>query len=467
LEIPRASLTAGSRGCLKRRAKPRPVCDAANPTTSCNAANPTAVVNRPACKTMLADTIEALLKIALVLGGVMTASAYLVLVERWIAAWVQDRLGPNRVGIPLTNIRLWGLGQPIADGVKLMLKGEAVPEHVDKPIYYLAPAVIFVGAILVFAVIPFGSVLPAGIFPENWNVRQPIALVIAPQLDVGLIYVLAVGGIAVYGVVLGGWGSNNKYSFFGAIRSAAQLISYEIPLGLGILGVVLATGSLRLEEIIGRQAESGWWNVFLQPLGFVVFTVAAFAEATRLPFDLPEAEQELVGGYHTEYSGIKLMLFLVSEFLHMIAAAFLMVVLFLGGWHIWGLTDGVDSPGGDLVTWPVAVLRVIVLLGKVLAVILFFMIARWSWPRFRFDQLMQMAWKVMIPWGLANLVLVAIWVEYGGRIAEAIGVHWEVCMALAGFAVLFAVWVVTVLTNPSRTDNRPRRDLPVPSFLED
>ncbi len=416
---------------------------------------------------MLAQTIEALVKIGLVLGGVMTASAYLVLVERWIAAWVQDRLGPNRVGIPLTNIRLWGLGQPIADGVKLMLKGEAVPKHVDKPLYYLAPAVVFLGAILVFAVIPFGSVLPRGIFPESWQLHEPIELVIAPQLDVGMIYVLAVGGIAVYGVVLGGWGSNNKYSFFGAIRSAAQLISYEIPLGLGILGVVLATGSLRLDAIIAQQADSGWWNIVQQPLGFLVFTVAAFAEATRLPFDLPEAEQELVGGYHTEYSGIKLMLLLVSEFLHMIAAAFLMVVLFLGGWHIWGLTDGIDSPGGELVTWPVAVLRVVIMLAKVLAVILFFMIARWSWPRFRFDQLMQMAWKVMIPWGLANLGVVAIMIEYGDRIGAATGIDWRIWMALIGFATLIIVWAATVIADPSRTDNRPRRDLPVPSFLAD
>ncbi len=416
---------------------------------------------------MLAQTIEALVKIGLVLGGVMTASAYLVLVERWIAAWVQDRLGPNRVGIPLTNIRLWGMGQPIADGVKLMLKGEAVPKHVDKPLYYLAPAVVFLGAILVFAVIPFGSVLPRGIFPESWQLHEPIELVIAPQLDVGMIYVLAVGGIAVYGVVLGGWGSNNKYSFFGAIRSAAQLISYEIPLGLGILGVVLATGSLRLDAIIAQQADSGWWNIVQQPLGFLVFTVAAFAEATRLPFDLPEAEQELVGGYHTEYSGIKLMLLLVSEFLHMIAAAFLMVVLFLGGWHIWGLTDGIDSPGGELVTWPVAVLRVVIMLAKVLAVILFFMIARWSWPRFRFDQLMQMAWKVMIPWGLANLGVVAIMIEYGDRIGAATGIDWRIWMALIGFATLIIVWAATVIADPSRTDNRPRRDLPVPSFLAD
>ena len=173
-----------------------------------------------------------------------------------------------------------------------------------------------------------------------------------------MIYVFAVGSIAVYGVVLGGWASNNKYSFLGGLRSSAQFISYELPLGLGILGVVLASGSLRLDTIIAQQAQTGVWNCFLQPLGFLVFCVASFAEAARLPFDLPEAEQELVGGYHTEYSGIKLMMYLVAEFLHMITASFLIVILFLGGWHFWGLTDGSTDPAATLVTWVVAVLRI-------------------------------------------------------------------------------------------------------------
>ena len=281
----------------------------------------------------------------------------------------------------------------------------------DKALFLVAPVAIFVAALAAFAVIPFGSVIPAGVFPASWGIRNPIPLVVAPGLDVGMIYVFAVGSVAVYGVVLGGWASNDKYSFLGGMRSSAQLISYELPLGLGILGVVLASGSLRLDEIIARQAQSGVWNVFTQPLGFVVFCVAGFAEAARLPFDLPEAEQELVGGYHTEYSGVKLMMYMVAEFLHMITAAFLIVILFLGGWHFWGLTGA-----GDDVTWPVALLRVIVLLGKVMGVILFFMLARWSWPRFRFDQLMEIGWKVMIPWGLVNVVVVA-WIEYGGRLA--------------------------------------------------
>jgi NADH-quinone oxidoreductase subunit H len=411
---------------------------------------------------MLLITIEALVKIALLIGGLMTAAAYFVLLERWIAAWVQDRLGPNRVGIPLTKIRMFGLGQPIADGMKFIFKAEFTPGQVDKLMYFIAPVIIFTAAVVVFAVIPFGSVLPAGLFPESWGVKEPIRLVAAPGMDVGMIYVFAMGSLAVYGVVLGGWASNNKYSFLGGLRSSAQLISYELPLGLGIVGVVLVAGSLRLDAIIGQQARSGVWNVFAQPLGFVVFAVAAFAEAGRLPFDLPEAEQELVGGYHTEYSGIKLMMYLVADFLHMITASFLIVILFLGGWHFWGLTGGINSAGGDLVTWSTAILRIIVMLVKVMGVILFFMLARWSWPRFRYDQLMDIAWKVMIPCGLANLVVVAVWVEYGERLTKYVGLPWIWSLVFLDWIVLVTGWLVFTLLDPTAIDNHPRRSLIAP-----
>jgi len=396
-------------------------------------------------------SIEALAKIGILIGGAMGAAAYLVLVERWVAAWIQDRRGPNRVGIPLTRIPVFGLGQPIADGVKFIFKEEFTPARVDKFLYFLAPVVMFTAAVLAFAVVPFGSVEVPDVFPESWGIPSTIDLTVAPGLDVGLVYLFAVGGIAVYGVVLGGWASNNKYSLFGGLRSSAQLISYEIPLGLGILGIVLWAGSLRLDTIITQQAQSGVWNIVLQPLGFVVFLVAAFAEAGRLPFDLPETEQELVGGYHTEYSGMKLMMYLVSEFLHMILAAFLIVILFFGGWHFWGLTGG-----DEVVTWPVAMLRVIVLLAKVMAVILFFMVARWSWPRFRFDQLMDLAWKVMLPLGVVNLVVVAVWTEYAGPTAGAGSLGALVGMAAVGWATLIGSWLVVTWVAPATCDNRPR-----------
>ena len=399
---------------------------------------------------MLAIALAALAKIIVLLIGLMTAAAYLVLLERWIAAWVQDRVGPNRVGIPLTKIRLFGLGQPLADGLKFIFKEEYTPAHVDRALFVLAPISIMAAALAIFAVIPFGSVLPPLGVP---GVKDPIPLVVAPGIDVGLVYVFALSSIAVYGVILGGWASNNKYSFLGGLRSSAQLIAYEIPMGLGILGVVLYSGTLRLDRIIADQATSGVWNAAIQPLGLFVFVVASFAEAARLPFDLPEAEQELVGGYHTEYAGMKLLLFLIAEFLHMITAAFLIVILFLGGWHFWGLTGSSDTVG-----WFQAILRVVILSAKVLGVILFFMLVRWSWPRFRFDQLMSLAWKVMLPLGLVNLATLAVLTEYHRPIGKIILVEWVVAII---------AWAVAGILSPLSLDNSPRREIgPLDSEME-
>jgi len=396
------------------------------------------------------ETIAALVKIGLLVGGLMTAAAYLVLLERWIAAWVQDRRGPNRVGIPLTKIRLFGLGQPLADGLKIILKEDFTPKHVDKVLYNAAPLLILAASLAIFAAIPFGSVLPPLNIP---GLPDPVPFLVAPGLDVGVLWVFALSSIAVYGVLLGGWASNNKYGFLGGLRSSAQLLAYEIPLGLGLLGVVLAAGSLKLDVIMNAQAQSGIWYAFSQPLGFVVFMVASFAEAARLPFDLPEAEQELVGGYHTEYSGIRLLLFLVSEFLHMITASFLIVIMFLGGWHLWGLTGS-----GQEVSWAGAFIRCGVLSGKVLGVIVFFMLVRWSWPRFRFDQLMSLAWKVMLPLGIANLVAVATVEEFRPQLVEAIGQTWATLAVIAGPWALFFVSLITAgMLTPSGTDNRPIR----------
>lgn len=406
-----------------------------------------------------AIVIEALIKVALLVGGLMTAAAYFVLLERRIAAWTQDRVGPNRVGIPLTKIRLFGLGQPLADGVKMILKEEYTPAHVDKRLYVLAPVVILTAALAIFAVIPFGSVVPTqGLGLEKLGLgdfKEPIELVAAPGLDVGLIFVFALSSIAVYGVILGGWASNNKYSFLGGLRSSAQLIAYELPLGLALLGVVLVAGSLNLQEIITQQAKSGVWFAFAQPLGFVVFVVAAFAEAARLPFDLPECEQELVGGYHTEYAGLKLLLFLVAEFLHMITASFLIVILFLGGWHFWGLTGDTD----EISLWG-ALIRIAVLSLKICGLIVFFMVVRWSWPRFRFDQLMTLAWKVMLPLGVVNLVATAIFQEFRFQFPTDMSpTVWNLVSVLFGMAVALAAWYVTAMLNPLVTDNRPVRNL--------
>lgn len=400
----------------------------------------------------------AAVEIALILGGIMTAAAYFVLLERRVAAWVQDRHGPNRVGIPLTKIRLFGLGQPLADGLKMIFKEDYNPAQVDRPLYILAPLLIMTAALSAFAAIPMGSTIPA---IPGLGIEDPIPLVIAPKLDVGMLYVFALSSIAVYGVILGGWASNSKYSFLGGLRSSAQMIAYELPLGLGILGVALACHSLRLEAIIQQQADSGIWFAFSQPLGFLVFLVAAFAEAGRLPFDLTECEQELVAGYHTEYAGMKLVLFLTAEFIHMITASFLIVILFLGGWHVWGLTGASAEVG-----WFGALLRMGVLMLKTFGLIFFFMMIRWSWPRFRFDQLMSLAWKIMMPLGLFNLVAVAILLEVlhptvAGIWLDQHGGGWgrSLLVCGVGWLVLGLGFAMVGLTQPIVGDNRPRRNL--------
>jgi NADH-quinone oxidoreductase subunit H len=265
-------------------------------------------------------------------------------------------------------------------------------------------------------------------------------------------------------VILGGWASNNKYSFLGGLRSSAQFIAYELPMGLGLLGVVLAAGSLDLDQIIAAQTgadlggqPSGIWFALAQPLGFVVFLIAAFAEAARLPFDLPEAEQELIGGYHTEYSGMKLLLFLIAEFLHMITAAFLIVILFLGGWHLPWITG---DPTSMDISWLTALLRIGVLQAKIFLVILFFMLVRWSWPRFRFDQLMNLAWKIMLPLGLVNLVALAALYELRAIYdPDAASFLWGAIVYLGAWLVAALAWLVTSLANPLVTDNRPRTEL--------
>jgi NADH-quinone oxidoreductase subunit H len=322
-----------------------------------------------------------LITIVVVMGVLQLTCAYLIYVERKVAAYVQDRIGPNRVGP-------FGLLQPIADGLKFLLKEDVIPGHVDKLLFLLAPAIAVSTATLAFAVVPFG--------PTDTQPR----FIIAPGIDIGIVFIFAVSSLAVYAIILGGWSANNKYSFLGALRSSAQLVSYEIPLGMSILGVVLLTGSLNLERMIDHQVAYGW-NILYQPLAFLLFLTSAFAETNRLPFDLPEAEQELVGGYHTEYSALKFGMFFLGEYTHVITTSFLMSILFFGGWHF---------PGAGLLgngALGVAV-KVIVLALKVTLFVLFYMLVRWTVPRFRFDQLMGLTWKVLIPLALLNVVAVMV-----------------------------------------------------------
>src|SRR5262245_62174563 len=335
--------------------------------------------------------IGILLRMILVATLRLGAVAYLIYVERKVAAYAQDRIGPNRAGRELGIP--FGLLQPLADGAKMLLTEEVVPAYVTKPLYFLAPLIAMISALMGFAVVPFGPVGP----------DQIMNFQIAPNVNIGILYVFAIGSLAVYGVILAGWASNNKYAFIGALRSSAQLISYEIPLGLSILGMLLIAGSLDLNQIINWQ-DRKVWGVFVQPIGFLLFLVSAFAETNRLPFDLPESEQELVGGYHTEYSAMKFGMFFLGEYLHVITVSYLTVILFFGGWDLPFVSQ--DQTG-----FISAMLKVIVLLAKVAFMIFFIMWVRWTLPRFRYDQLMDLAWKSMIPLALVNLVVTAAIVQ--------------------------------------------------------
>ncbi len=356
--------------------------------------------------------ILAVVMVVALLGSV----AYCIYFERKIAGWVQDRFGPNRVGPR-------GLLQPIADGGKFLLKEDVVPGHVDKPLFILAPAIIFIVGFVGFAAIPWGGQLQLGDNLVDIQVATP---------DIGLLYILGVGSMGVYGVVLGGWASNNKYSLFGAIRATAQMLSYEIPMGICILVIVLTMGTLRLEAITLGQTECWWgvipqWNIFLHPLAFVVLFITLLAEANRTPFDLAEAEQELVGGYHTEYSALKFGMFFLAEYAHMITAGALISVLFLGGWHFpWIPWTQPDATGCLAV-----IMKVAVLAGKVAFFIFAMMWIRWTLPRFRFDQLMSVAWKGLIPITLALFVLATV-LLYTGQ-------HRSPVWALSGNAVILIV----------------------------
>jgi NADH-quinone oxidoreductase subunit H len=341
--------------------------------------------------------IFSVVKIAIVIGVVQGMVAYAVLAERKISAWIQDRVGPNRAAPPFVKaipglgpfmIRL-GLFQPLADGLKFMLKEDFTPAGVRKVYFWLAPAIAVIPSMLVIAVIPFGSQL---------GHQQ---MVIA-NLNVGILYTFGIVSLGVYGIVLAGYAANSKYPFLGGIRSSAQMISYEISMGMSVIPVFLIVGNLNLNQIIGWQAQHGWL-VLYSPLSFIIFLVAAFAETNRLPFDLPEAETELVGGYHTEYSSMKFALFFLGEYSNMIASAGIMVTLFFGGWTLpfWGL-------GHPATTLVAGIAHILVFVVKMLLFMVLFIWVRWMFPRFRYDQLMDLGWRKFVPLALVNILVTAV-----------------------------------------------------------
>ncbi|ACD82275.1 complex I subunit 1/NuoH family protein [Candidatus Methylacidiphilum infernorum] len=362
---------------------------------------------------MVIFIVSTLVKIILVVGILLGVVAYTVLAERKICAAIQDRVGPNRVGLPFLKSRLWGLGQPIADAFKLMLKEQFVPRVVKKFYYSLAPFFVIVPPLIIIGFIPFASIDPVTLSSLKIIIPQPGVII---NSGTGVLWAFAISSLSVYGIVLAGWSSNSKYAFLGGIRSTAQMISYEVALGFSIIPVFLLTGSLNFSEIVQYQIEHGWllfpflgkhpdfrlfvfWPFLF--LSFLIFMVALFAETNRAPFDLPESEQELVAGYNTEYGGMKFGMFFLGEYAAMIAASSLIITLFLGGWS---LPFGWLSEGKSL---GVILLQALVFLLKILIFLFLFIWVRWTLPRFRYDQLMNLGWKIFLPLAMVNIGCVA------------------------------------------------------------
>ncbi len=327
---------------------------------------------------MLEIAIITLIKAGLLVFVLLTAFAYITYIERRVLAWAQLRVGPNRVGP-------FGLLQPLADGVKIAFKEDLVPLEADKVLYTIAPAITFVVALLAFAVIPFGTHVDI----SRWRIDFHIA-----DVNVGVLYLLAISSLGVYGITLAGWSSNNKYSMLGGIRSSAQMLSYELPLGLSVVSVLLLSGSLRLGDIV--DAQKSVWFAAVQPVSFLLFLTCGLAEINRAPFDLPEAESELVAGFHTEYASMKFAMFFMAEYINMLTVCALATTMFLGGWR---------GPAPDFLPWLWPILW---FTAKVCALVFVFMWIRATWHRFRYDKLMKFGWKFLLPLALVNVMVTAI-----------------------------------------------------------
>ncbi|MFQ5536549.1 MAG: NADH-quinone oxidoreductase subunit NuoH [Gemmatimonadota bacterium] len=375
--------------------------------------------------------IAMILKVTVVFGIVMLVVAYTTLAERRISAWIQDRTGPNRVGP-------FGLLQPIADGIKNFLKEETLPATANKIFFMLGPMLTMVPALVLFAVIPFAAPLPT-----PWGVVD----MIVADVPIGILYVLAIASLGVYGLVLGGWSSNNKYAFLGGLRASAQMVSYEVPLGLAVVAVLLLAGDVTLTEMVWRQQQLDMWFALPLSLAFILFITSAFAESNRLPFDMPEAESELVTGYHTEYSSMKFSMYMIAEFGHMVTASALMATLFFGGWDLPGTWDdafwyqgqlikdcvisaGACVPGTEVAAHPAVWKSLATFLGFGLKTAFFLVVyiwVRWTLPRFRYDQVMALGWKVLLPTALAYVMLVAGSI----LVLDTLGVSWGFWFGLA------------------------------------
>ena len=374
---------------------------------------------------MTQDLVIALVYIAYAIGMLMTFGTLLTWVERKQAAVMSDRMGANRayVRLPFTQVKLvWlGLFHGIADGIKMLMKEDFKPRTEDWFAYAVAPWVVFAPVLLVFAVVPFGGMLdPGRLFPSlaDWFGGRTYPMQIA-QLDAGLLIVFAFSGISIIGAMLAGWASANKFSLLGGLRAGSQMISYDVVLGLTVLGLILIYGTVDLGAMVQQQSGTVLgvlpaWGIVLQPFAAILFLTAAIAENKRIPFDLPEAESELIAGYFTEYSAMKMGLFMFAEFIEIAIVAALFTTLFLGGYNLPYMNDqGFAFPGGTVIAMShgaVVITQVLVFLAKVMLVCSFQILIRWSLPRFRYDQVLKFAWKFMLPLALINLTVTAVWV---------------------------------------------------------
>ncbi len=330
--------------------------------------------------------LEKLILVVIIFVVTLVIAMYSTLAERKIAGFMQDRHGPDRAGA-------FGLLQPLCDGGKFFFKEEIIPAGAHKTLFILGPTIAIITACISSAVIPWGQTLTIG--------DKAISLQVA-DVNIGVLYIFGVIALGVYGIMLGGWASNNKFSLMGAIRAASQSISYEIAMGLSLIALLMVTGTLSIGEIVAQQSGFVNWNIWVQPLGFLIFMTCAFAECNRVPFDLPECETELVGGYHTEYSSMKLGLYMFSEYINMFVSSSLMAALYFGGYNFPFMYDlGLSE------NW-ITIIGVLVFFAKIFGFIFFFMWVRWTLPRFRYDQLMNLGWKMLIPLAIANIVLTGI-----------------------------------------------------------
>jgi len=334
----------------------------------------------------VAFILEKLILVVIIFTVTLVIAMYSTLAERKVAGFMQDRYGPDRAGI-------FGLLQPLCDGGKFFFKEEIIPAGAHKPLFILGPVIAIITACISSAVIPWGQELVIN--------GKAVSLQVA-DVNIGVLYIFGVIALGVYGIMLGGWASNNKFSLMGAIRAASQSISYEIGMGLSLIALLMVTGTLSVGEIVAQQSGFVNWNIWVQPLGFLVFITCAFAECNRVPFDLPECETELVGGYHTEYSSMKLGLYMFSEYINMFVSSALMASLYFGGYNFPFMYDlGLSQ------NW-ITIIGVLVFFLKIFGFIFFFMWIRWTLPRFRYDQLMNLGWKILIPLAIANIVLTGV-----------------------------------------------------------